>query len=113
MNLFNVMAKTDYSTICSTEGSFKDIWNLVGIAVQFLLIGIPVILVLFGLMDLGKAVMAGKDEEIKGAQKLLIKRIIYTIVAFLLIAIVKGVLTIAGGDQAGSVVTKCLNVIFN
>ena len=42
-------------------------------------IGIPIILILLGMFDLGKAVMASKEDEIKSAQKLLIKRCIYAV----------------------------------
>ena len=43
-------------------------------------LGIPIILILLGMLDLGKAVMASKEDEIKNAQKMLIKRIIYGVV---------------------------------
>ena len=42
-------------------------------------IGIPIILILLGMLDLGKAVVASKEEEIKAAQKLLVKRAIYAL----------------------------------
>ena len=42
-------------------------------------IGIPIILIVLGMLDLGKAVVASKEDEIKNAQKMLIKRCIYAI----------------------------------
>ena len=45
--------------------------------------GIIIALVVLLIMDLGKAVMAGKEDEIKSAQKLAIKRVIYAVVVFL------------------------------
>ncbi len=44
---------------------------------------IIVALIVFLILDFGKAVMAGKEDEIKAAQKLAIKRIIYAVVVFL------------------------------
>ena len=44
---------------------------------------IVVALIAFLILDLGKAVMAGKEDEIKSAQKLAIKRVIYAIAVFL------------------------------
>ena len=44
---------------------------------------IIVTLIVLLIIDLGKAVMAGKEDEIKSAQKLAIKRVIYALVVFL------------------------------
>lgn len=45
--------------------------------------GIIVVLIVLLLIDLGKAVTAGKEDEIKSAQKLAIKRVIYAVIVFL------------------------------
>lgn len=52
-------------------------------------IGIPIILILLGMLDLGKAVVASKEDEIKAAQKLLIKRAIYALAIFFVVLIVQ------------------------
>ncbi len=44
---------------------------------------IIVALIVFLILDLGKAVMAGKEDEIKSAQKLAIKRLVYAVAVFL------------------------------
>ena len=41
----------------------KNIWILIGKIVRIVLIVIPIIIVLLGTFDLGKAVMAGEDKE--------------------------------------------------
>ena len=46
-------------------------------------IGIIAVLVVLLIIDFGKAVMAGKEDEIKSAQKLAIKRVAYALVVFL------------------------------
>ncbi len=46
-------------------------------------IGIIAVLVILLIIDFGKAVMAGKEDEIKSAQKLAIKRVVYALVVFL------------------------------
>lgn len=48
--------------------------------IQIVIIAALVVLLI---IDFGKAVMAGKEDEIKSAQKLAIKRIIYAVVVFL------------------------------
>lgn len=51
-------------------------------------IGIPIILIILGMIDLGKAVVASKEDEIKSAQKMLIKRCIYAVAIFFVVFIV-------------------------
>lgn len=50
--------------------------------------GIPIILIVLGTIDLGKAVIASKEEEIKKAQQMLIKRLIYAVAVFFVVTIV-------------------------
>ena len=78
-------------------------------------IGIPILLILLGMLDLGKAVVASKEDEIKAAQKLLIKRAIYAIAIFFVVLIVQtvfGLLSSTGdpgiGDP-GVTWVKCWN----
>lgn len=59
---------------------------------------IPIILIVLGMFDLGKAVVASKEDEIKAAQKLLIKRIIYAILIFMIVLIIKTVFNIVVGS---------------
>ena len=65
-------------------------------------IGIPIILIVLGMFDLGKAVVASKEDEIKAAQKLLIKRVVYAIAIFFVVFLVKTVFNIVAGTQKGS-----------
>lgn len=109
LNLVSILADVDTASICSDD--LNQLWHVLGVAFKFLLVGIPVILVIMGLIDLGKAVMAGKDDEIKAAQKMLIKRILYTVVAFLLLVIVIGVINLVDTTDSKGV-TECLKKIF-
>ena len=61
-------------------------------------IGIPIILIVLGMLDLGKAVVASKEDEIKNAQKLLIKRIIYAVAIFFVVFIVTVVFNLVAGN---------------
>lgn len=64
-------------------------------------IGIPIILIILGMLDLGKAVMASKEDEIKSAQKMLIKRAIYAVAIFFVVLIVQVIFGLLDttGDQ--------------
>lgn len=74
-------------------------------------IGIPIILIVLGMLDLGKAVMASKEEEIKSAQKLLIKRAIYAVAIFFVVFIVQVVFGLIdnSGDLGQSNWITCWN----
>ena len=65
-------------------------------------IGIPIILIVLGTLDLGKAVLAGKEDEQKNAQKMLIKRCIYAVMVFFVVTIVSLVFSLfsaSGNDD--------------
>ena len=51
-------------------------------------IGIPIILIIMGSIDLGKAVLSSDDKEIKGATSKLIKRVIMAVAIFFVVTIV-------------------------
>ena len=61
-------------TLLSFCESSAEIWQLVGKIINIIKIVIPIIIVILAMLDLGKAVMAGEEKEIKEAQKMLIKR---------------------------------------
>ncbi len=61
---------------------------------------IIVALIVLLIIDFGKAVMAGKEDEIKSAQKLAIKRVVYAVIVFLvpwLVNVAMGLLANADG----------------
>ena len=63
--------------------------------------GIPILLIIFGSLDLGKAVMSQDDKEIKGATGKLIKRVIAAAVVFFvpfIVGLVIDLLATAGSD---------------
>ena len=71
-------------------------------------IGIPIILIVLGMLDLGKAVVASKEDEIKSAQKLLVKRCIYAVAIFFVVLIVELVFGLVA-DNAGTAGTNANN----
>ena len=51
-------------------------------------IGIPIVLIVLGIMDLGKAVISSDDKEVKQAQGRLVKRFIYAVAIFFIVTLV-------------------------
>ena len=74
---------------------------IVGVIIIFQIV-IPIGLIIYGTIDLGKAVIASDEKEIKAAQSRLIKRFIYAAAVFfvpLLVTVVMNVVaTGAEGD---------------
>lgn len=86
--------------------------NTVHLIVSIIKIGIPVVLIVYGLLDFGKAVMAGEEKEMKEAQGRFIKRCIYAILVFFIVAIVQfvfGTLAKAGDEDH----TSCIDCFIN
>lgn len=80
----NILAGLD---IC-TATNLNPLWNVVGTVVKIIWIGIPILMILFGSIDLGKAVISSKEEEVKKAKKAFINRLIYAVLVFAVVWIV-------------------------
>ena len=72
------------------------IWRFIGEIIYIIRIVIPVIIVLLGTIDLGKAVMSGEEKTVKEAQKSFIKRLIYGVAIFFIFIIVEVIFGLLG-----------------
>lgn len=73
-------------------GYCASLWPIIALVknglIPIIQIGIPIILIILAMLDLGKAVVSSKDDEIKKAQSMLIKRAVYAIAIFFVVTIV-------------------------
>jgi len=84
---------------------------LVSTAVLIIKIVVPILLIIFGMLDLGKAVVASKEDEIKKGQQTFLKRVISAVIVFFVIQIVQLLIGfISNSDQD---VAKCFNCFVN
>ena len=67
----------------------KEIWVFLGNILNVVKIVIPILILAFGCIDCGKAVVASKDDEIKKALKSLMFRILAGAVIFFIPVIIK------------------------
>ncbi len=81
--------------ICS--GGMAEIWQFIGYVLYVFKIAIPLLLIIFGMIDLGKAVIASDDKEIKNATTKLVKRAIAAVVIFFIPNLVSFIFSIVGG----------------
>ncbi len=63
-------------------------------------IGVPILLIIVGMFDMGKAIVAKKEDDVKKAQQLLIKKIIVGVIVFLLPYFVELIVKIATRDES-------------
>ena len=80
--------------IVSSINSF--IPELTGLIVTLIKVGVPIILVILGMVDLFKAMTAQKEDEIKKAQGLFIKRLVAGVLVYLVFIIVELVFNLMG-----------------
>ncbi len=84
-----------YSHLIPVFSILKSVVNLIKIFV-------PILLILFGTLDLAKAVIAGKEDEMKKAQSTLIKRVIYAAAVFLVVTLVQFVMSFVASNTGES-----------
>jgi len=95
---------TSLPTACSNVP--ERIFNIVSLIITIMKIAIPVLLIIFGMLDLGKAVIASKEDEIKKGQQMFIKRIISAVIVFFVVVIVQLVVNLAAeGTEKGNIWT--------
>lgn len=98
MDLFNILT-SGFSGCPGVSTIPYKIINLVSTIITIFKFGIPVLLIIFGMLDLGKAVIASKEDEIKKGQQLFIKRIITAVIVFFVVVIVQLVVNLASSDD--------------
>lgn len=85
---------------------------IIGTIVNVIKIVTPIILVIYGMLDLMKAVMAQKEDEIKKGQQTLIKRVVAAILVFFVVAIVQLVFNVISNGEDQSV-WSCFDCFVN
>ncbi len=109
---FVVLGDVQPGPVCDLiPESLKRLLQLVVVLIQ---IGVPVILVVLGMVDLGKAVMQQKEDDIKEAQQMFVKRLIAAALVFFIIVIIGffiSVIDLVLGDASAGILV-CLEDIF-
>ena len=100
--------------VCRIGGSPVpvELTRITSIVITAIQIAVPIMLIIWGMLDFGKAVAAGKDDDIKEAQSLFTKRLIAAIVVFLIVAIVRFVITLFVGAESGEAIS-CIEAFIN
>ena len=97
----NVAADT-VGEFCNNENLIPFI-QIVSIIINAIKIGVPIILIVLGMIDMGKAVASQKEDDIKKGQKTLLSRCLNAGIVFFIIAIVQLIMNILNNVTGDSV----------
>lgn len=89
------------------DDSLLNIMRLVRTIIKIIQIAVPIGLILFGTIDMAKAVIAGDEKKMKEAQKPFIKRIISAIIVFLIPFIVNLIINLVVTGSGATDWAKC------
>ena len=88
MGLINILDVAD-STLCEGILVPNVLFNVVSTIITGIKIVVPILLIIWGMLDFAKSVVAKKEEDIKKYQKAFVSRLISALVVFLIIFIVQ------------------------
>ena len=93
MNLFNFLDEeivtAANSTWCGGVLIPNELFNIVATIIKMIKIVVPILLIIWGMLDFAKSVVAKKEEDAKKYQKAFINRLISAAVVFLIVFIVQ------------------------
>ena len=102
----------DVNNVCGAiDNNLADLIHTIIIIIKF---AIPILLIIFGMLDFAKGVIAKKEDEIKSGQNMFIKRLISAALVFFVVTIVQLVINLADDETNEDNNTwKCANRIMN
>ncbi len=96
--------------MCGTTEIPEQLASIIAFIYNAIRIAVPLLLIIIGMVDMAKAVTAGKEDEIKKAQGLLVKRAVAAVIVFLLLSIVKLLMSVVGAGEANNPgIWTCIN----
>ena len=84
----------DVTTFCTDTAN---VWQVIGYAMMIFKIVIPLLLIILGMVDLGKAVVANDDKQIKSSTTALVKRAAAAVIIFFIPTLVGFIFSIIAG----------------
>lgn len=111
MFLDKIITTNDYSCGDLDLSFSGTIPYVVHMIITIIKIVIPVLLIIFGMIDFLKSVTASKDDEIKKGQKTFISRLIAAVIVFFVIQIVQLVVSFASNGDGN--IVDCFNCFVN
>lgn len=105
--------------IASCENSIKGaiidekIPNVVSTIITVIKIVVPILLIIFGMLDLMKGIIASKEDEIKKGQQIFIKRLIAGALVFFVFTIVQLIISFVADANEKTNIMTCAQCFIN
>lgn len=118
--LFLVVSPVMADNIASCENTIngaiidEKIPHTVATVINIIKIAVPILLVVFGSLDLMKGIIAAKDDEIKKGQQIFIKRLIAGALVFFVFVVVQFIISlVSSSNTERSNIMTCANCFIN
>ena len=98
MDLFYLLDAAD-STLCEGILVPNVLFNVVSTIITGIKIVVPILLIIWGMLDFAKSVVAKKEEDIKKYQKAFVSRLISALIVFLIIFVVQLAVNLVSGVE--------------
>ena len=77
------------STLCDGVLIPNQLFNIVATIIKLIKIAVPVILIIFGMIDFAKSVVAKNEDDVKKFRKQFISRVVSAIIVFVIVFVVQ------------------------
>lgn len=98
MGLMNILDVAD-STLCEGILVPNALFNVVSTIITGIKIVVPILLIIWGMLDFAKSVVAKKEEDIKKYQKAFVSRLISALIVFLIVFVVQLAVNLVSGVE--------------
>ena len=103
IEFFNVLeVVTENTTICGGVAVPNELFNMVALIIKGIKIVVPILLIIWGMLDFAKSIIAKKEEDIKKYRSAFIARLISAVLVFLIIVIVQLAVNLIDGVEKKS-----------
>ena len=89
MNLVNLLEGYCTGSVLGSQGIPEGIGNVIHLIIVAIQIVVPILLIIWGMIDFAKAIIGQDEDKIKAGQKLFMKRLIAAVIVFLIVTIVQ------------------------
>ena len=77
------------STLCDGVLIPNQLFNIVATIIKLIKIAVPVLLIIFGMIDFAKSVVAKNEDDVKKFRKQFISRVVSAIIVFVIVFVVQ------------------------
>lgn len=102
----------DVNNVCGLiDNNLAEFIHTIVVILKF---GVPILLIIFGMLDLGRGVVANNEDEIRKGRLMFIKRLVAAVIVFFVVTIVQLLIGVVDDTFYGqSNVWNCAKLILN